>query len=120
MTLYGGYLPDTNREAVRTSWDADRYADSLTPKQTGQNPKLEDRLSRAYPADHPGMYLNEPCVVVDIHGVILYWYLPDSLSTTRQVGVSTSYIYKFSSFLAYHYPGHSRTKRAHATHDGKA
>lgn len=75
----------THWRKVRTSWDADRYATMVTPKQSGQNMKTEERLLSVYRADHPGMYLNQPAVIADVHGAILSWYLPKSLSPTRQV-----------------------------------
>ena len=63
-------------------WDITRYADRL-PKAGKVN---EDSLRRRYPPLN-GITASKPCIVVDMQGIILTWYLPGILSNSRQVGL---------------------------------
>jgi hypothetical protein len=38
-----------------------------------------------YPRFDPEVLLSDPAIVVDIHGRIIAWYLPDILTRDRQV-----------------------------------
>jgi hypothetical protein len=76
--------------AVTVSWDAVRYADSLTRRQTGKNDQFEGRLANRFPVDeeNKGRFISVPCIIVDRNGVILCWFLPGALSSQRQVNNS--------------------------------
>jgi hypothetical protein len=68
-------------------WDAVRYDDRLTIKETGRNEEREERHKNAYPPRYDlwDTVTTKPSLVVDMHGVILAWYLPLVLSRDRQV-----------------------------------
>jgi hypothetical protein len=74
-------------------WDVVRYADTL-PK-TYINPgsetskKKEARRQRRYPPEKNKATVSMPCVVVDMHGIIVTWYLPGILTKFRQAGLFT-------------------------------
>lgn len=72
---------------VQVPWDVIRYSDRLTARSTGRNVMKEEELSRRYPplSAEPFPMVNAPCIIIDIHGVILGWYLPEVLSLSRQV-----------------------------------
>jgi hypothetical protein len=55
---------------------------------TGQQRHVEDRLLKLFP---PGVneMVDTPCVVVDLDGVILLWYLPGLVSLKRGVSELT-------------------------------
>jgi hypothetical protein len=46
----------------------------------------EESLRRRYPPLN-GVRALIPCVIVDVQGIIVTWYLPGILSNTRQVGL---------------------------------
>ena len=75
-------------------WDADRYAEQLSKRPTGQNEREEERLDARFPPDPAvkGELLTEPAVLVDAHNRILAWYLPHALSTHRQVSGISSFV----------------------------
>ncbi|KAF8257003.1 hypothetical protein EI94DRAFT_1539140, partial [Lactarius quietus] len=72
-------------------WDVTRYADKLLRKPVNSGTKdartTETSLRKRYPllngsaAEVP---ISRPCIVVDMHGVILAWYLPGILRDSRQ------------------------------------
>ena len=72
---------------VQVSWDADRYADMLGARPTGQKEAFEKALQTRWPIDaqNKNRYINQPCIVHDRNGKILFWYLPDTLTSGRQV-----------------------------------
>ena len=65
-----------------------RYSDGL-PKNS-PNPesetskKKEAARRRRYPPEKKTVTVSMPCVVVDMHGIILTWYLPGILTKIRQ------------------------------------
>lgn len=77
---------------MKIEWDVTRYADRLPlrPANSGTKSALatEDRLNRRYPprndltAEVP---ISRPCIIVDMHGIILAWHLPRILKDSRQV-----------------------------------
>jgi hypothetical protein len=75
------------RPIVPLSWDADRYADMLGSRLTGQSETLEAALDKRYPIDlnNKDRHINIPCVVTDRNGKVLFWYLPDALMPERKV-----------------------------------
>lgn len=72
---------------VYLSWDVDRYCEHLTPKQRGSHEKKEACIEALYPPNNgsPHPLLLHPATIVDCHGNILIWYLPDAVLTSRQV-----------------------------------
>ncbi|KAF8964946.1 hypothetical protein BDZ97DRAFT_1619087, partial [Flammula alnicola] len=70
-----------------TSWDVNRYRETLSSHNTGMNEEWETNLKRRYPPIYaPTSFECEPAVVLDRHGNILTWYLPGILKPERQVG----------------------------------
>ena len=73
-------------------WDVTRYADRL-PKTNSKSGKEaakvnEASLRRRYPPLN-GITASIPCIIVDMDGVILTWYLPGIVTGSRQVGLFT-------------------------------
>jgi hypothetical protein len=66
----------------QTGWDVRDYAAELSPRQSGSNVELENKLLARFPPiyqptsgiDIP--YQDKPCHVTDSGGRILLWYLP--------------------------------------------
>jgi hypothetical protein len=69
------------------SWDAVRYCDRLSIKENGRNQAKEDSILGCYPPppNASDLVMNKPGTVVDRHGIILAWYLPNILPKQRQV-----------------------------------
>ena len=73
---------------VFTSWDADDYAESLSIRQTGKNPKIEASMMESYPpiaSDPVGHVYTQPTTICDSQGIILAWHLPGAIMRHRQV-----------------------------------
>lgn len=72
---------------VKVPWDAVRYADRITPKMTGRNREAELELRMRFkPVSHgEPLVLDKPATLVDSHGVILAWYMPNLISLRKQV-----------------------------------
>jgi hypothetical protein len=51
---------------------------------TGQQPDVEDRLLKMFPPGENEM-VDTPCVVLDLDGIILLWYLPGLVNLKRRV-----------------------------------
>jgi hypothetical protein len=81
---------------VVVNLDAERYASKLPKKNiygdSNAKKNREASLRRQYPPLNE-VKVSRPCIIVDMHGVIVTWYLPGILSDSRQVGAS---IYFFS------------------------
>ncbi len=71
-------------------WDITRYAEKLPKKPfkpgTKSSKEKEASLRLQYPPLN-GATASAPCIIVDIDGIILAWYLPGILSDFRQVGL---------------------------------
>ena len=72
------------------NWDITRYADKLgqnfpNPGTNGSITK-ERSLRKRYPP-LKGVTFSAPCIIVDMQGIILTWYLPEILSESRQASV---------------------------------
>jgi len=78
---------------VHVTWDADRLADFLPKRPTGQCEVEEARIDAKFPPDHKGLLVVEPAIIVERHSRILAWCLPDGLSKKRQVSVLAA-VYK--------------------------
>lgn len=72
-------------------WDITRYADKLGQNfpKSGTNGLItkEKSLRKRYPP-LKGVTFSAPCIIVDMQGIILTWYLPEILSESRQASVS--------------------------------
>jgi hypothetical protein len=96
---------------VKVDWDATCYSQRLpkNPARPGTNAAKDAkaRIRRSYPPRSDltaaRLTISCPCVVVDMHNVILAWYLPGALSDSRQVNpficlISAAYITVLTSF----------------------
>jgi hypothetical protein len=77
-------------------WDVTRYADKLPRKAANSGTPTalenEDRMKRQYPLRNDSaaeLPISRPCIIVDMHGIILAWYLPGVLQDSRQVSLFT-------------------------------
>jgi hypothetical protein len=84
--LMSDKLPLTIMYQVRVPWDIARYSQRLPKVQRGNGMQatIEGQWER-YPPFHPKVHLSDPAIVVDMHGRIIAWYLPDVLTRERQV-----------------------------------
>jgi hypothetical protein len=82
-------MPEPSWSTVVLPWDAVRYCDRLTSRETGQHEERERQHAIAYPPidDMEQTMISWPTVIVDMHRVILAWYLPGVLGTARQVSL---------------------------------
>jgi len=71
----------------QTQWSVIDYIEDL---QRHAGPLNEERRSKQFPPCGLGELEAEACVVVDVNGIILFWYLPGLLSPKRQVGINPS------------------------------
>ena len=69
------------------SWDADCYAGHLSIRQSGYSSSTEAKLAKRYPVDpqNNDRIMSESCIIHDLNGKILLWYLPEVLEGHRQV-----------------------------------
>jgi hypothetical protein len=81
---------------VEIDWDATRYADKLPKKPANPGTQAaeasEASLRRQYPPrddSAAGVPISRPCIIVDMQGIILAWYLPGILKDSRQVSSFT-------------------------------
>jgi len=75
--------------AEEVDWDITRYADKLpkNPLKSGTKAlgEKETELRRRYHPMLDGVIASAPCIIIDVDGIILAWYLPGILSNSRQV-----------------------------------
>ncbi|KII83082.1 hypothetical protein PLICRDRAFT_119852 [Plicaturopsis crispa FD-325 SS-3] len=77
-------MPDLT-SSVQLPWDAEHYNTHLGARPSGQQYKKEASLQSRYPALRLSEgVIDQPITVVDIHGVILLWYMPRALTASRQ------------------------------------
>jgi hypothetical protein len=73
-------------------WDVTRYVEMLPknpPKPgTKASNEKETLLKRQFPPLN-GVMASMPCIIVDMQGIILAWYLPGILTDFRQVSLFT-------------------------------
>ena len=75
--------------SVRVLFDVEPYSEHIRNSWVNHNDQVAkelEHLSKFYTPQNGGE-LKEPMVVVDFHGQILLWYLPEVLSTARLVRV---------------------------------
>jgi hypothetical protein len=80
---------------VHIKWDAVRYAQKLPKRPLTPGTKAasdaENRIRQCYsPLKNlamAGIIKTEPCIVVDMDNVILTWYLPGILGSSRQANL---------------------------------
>ena len=71
-------------------WDYERYADKLSPALDLASDEREGSLRLQHPPLN--ISINQPCLVVDIHGTVVAALFPSVLSEERQVSVPRSII----------------------------
>lgn len=71
---------------VHLQWDADRYNDDLGASPTGRNAEIERKLAKDWPPHQPGKMtvVEKPAIILDRHGRILAWVVPDLFDQKRQ------------------------------------
>jgi hypothetical protein len=72
---------------VRVTFDVERFADRIKNSRVTNHEQVTselERLSKFYTPEDGGVH-EEPMVVVDCHGRILLWYLPEVLSQASLV-----------------------------------
>jgi len=78
--------------AGEVGWDVTCYAEKLVKKPSKSGTKALDlkelSLRKRYPLLN-GEMASTPCIIVDTQGIILSWYLPGILTSSRQVGLLT-------------------------------
>jgi hypothetical protein len=83
-------LNPANLSAESVGWDATRYADMLPkiPLKSGTkaSDEKETSLRQRYPPLNK-ITASMPCIIVDMQGIILTWYLPGILTDVRQVSL---------------------------------
>jgi hypothetical protein len=89
-----------NPYIVQTTWDIDRYADSMKHvKLLAKGAQLDQRenelarLSKYFELPQNFGHQHEPAVVLDKHGRIVIWYLPNILSEWRLVSNTSAALY---------------------------
>ena len=74
---------------VKIEWDALCYADRLPNVVTNLETKAaiqrEESIQQQYPL-LKACGISKPCIICDMQGIILTWYLPGILNGSRQVG----------------------------------
>jgi hypothetical protein len=74
--------------AVEIKWDASRYAERVPniPRSllTTTAIRREDSIKQQYPPIPNGISISKPCIICDMQGIILTWYLPGILNDSRQ------------------------------------
>jgi len=73
--------------SVRVSFDIEYYSEHIKNSRVKHNDQVAKelgRLSKFYKPEKGGVH-QEPMVVMDFHGRILLWYLPEVLSPARLV-----------------------------------
>jgi hypothetical protein len=67
-------------------WDVERYASRLPKLDKQPNTQgTVEKLASRYPPLHPDVHLTDPAIIVDMHGRIIAWYLPNIIVPPRQV-----------------------------------
>jgi hypothetical protein len=82
-------LSDIGVSEVRVDWDADSFAEraKATVNKTGTESLSDTSLSQFF--NMPTLPdQTEPAIVIDRHGKIIVWYLPDILED-RVVGIGS-------------------------------
>lgn len=80
---------EADNRPVRVSWDAEHYGDFLKRAEMGKNEERESAFKAEFPP--PEEFANgrhtatAPTTVVDVHGRVIAWYLPDALTDSRKV-----------------------------------
>jgi hypothetical protein len=78
--------------AEAMEWDATRYAEMLPKKPSKPGTKASDKKETSLKQRYPplnGVTGSTPCIVVDMQGIILTWYLLGLLTDFRQVSLFT-------------------------------
>ena len=73
-------------------WDCVRYSDQLNKKDHGMHDEQEEQLGNNYLwlLESAVVHVDAPMTVVDIHSIIMVWYLPEVLTSARQVNAMSN------------------------------
>ena len=82
---------------VALTWDAELLADEVGKRPRGQNMEREDQLLANFPpysasnevVSNTMKMVKRPAIITDLRGRILAWALPEILSLSRQVCLSS-------------------------------
>jgi hypothetical protein len=75
--------PTTNLTTVSTTWDVMAYAERQVARLDGLHQKMEEDIAAEYPPLYdPPILLDFPFIATDRHNKILFWNLPDCLTST--------------------------------------
>jgi hypothetical protein len=69
-------------------WDITCYVERLLKKSLWSGTKASHKKEESLRRQHPplnGVTALMPCIIVDMQGIILAWYLPEILTDSRQV-----------------------------------
>ena len=76
---------------MRVSFDTEHFANHIKNMRVNSPQQVADQLAHLslfYTQENDGVH-GEPMVVVDCHGRILLWYLPEVLSRVRLVRINS-------------------------------
>ena len=71
-------------------WDATRYVERLPKKPSKPGTKASDEREASLRWQYPplnGVTASMLCIIVDMQGIILAWYLPGIMTNSRQAGL---------------------------------
>ena len=74
-------------------WDVTHYVDKLPKKSLPQGSDLAKAKEASMKKQFillDGFTASTPCIIIDLQGIIMAWYLPNILSSARQVGLLSS------------------------------
>ena len=75
---------------VSTSWSVKDYVKDLSPRQSGKNKLVEDRMRRKFrPIFEETRFIRKACTIMDSEGNFLLWYLPQAFMLNLVVSAHT-------------------------------
>ena len=101
---------------VQLEGDFQRYDHGMSNRgQAKVAPKKLKELQKRWDErteERPSRHLTKPAVLIDKHGVVMAWYLPDALNQSTQVSSLTiqTVCIHLTTPQGYHAPIHSRIK----------
>ena len=73
-------------------WSVRQYTNALAqfgPRCTGNQQDIEHHLRHLFPPNTTKT-ISEPSVIMDSDGIVLLWFLPGLLNSSRQVAITLS------------------------------
>jgi hypothetical protein len=74
----------------RIKWDVERFVDRVTKKRVNATDAMDDTIKKFF-GETDNLEFSEPCTFIDMHGVIMVWYLPGVLGPKRIVRTVSSF-----------------------------